>query len=79
MTKAEFLRRVPYKITHRTWGYAYLEFIPISPDENRVGIRYRHSGKACCYATIKYSWQELYDDLIPYLEKEGHMKAGKFI
>ena len=77
MTRKEFVLKMPDVLYHKTWGYAELEFMKFDPNENKVGVFYRHLNKASSYGTIKSNWQELYDDLAPYLEKEGHMKQFK--
>jgi hypothetical protein len=72
MTKQEFILKMPDILYHKTWGYAELEFMKFDPKENKVGVFYRHRDKRSSYATIKSSWQELYNDLAPHLHKDGH-------
>lgn len=77
MTKHEFILKMPDILTHKTWGYAELEFMKFEPNENKVGVFYRHKDKRSSYGTIKSNWQDLYDDLAPALEKDGHMERFK--
>jgi hypothetical protein len=77
MTKNEFTSKMPDILYHKTWGYAELEFMKFDIKEIKVGVFYRHEDKRSSYATIKGSWQDLYNDLAPYLEKEGHMEQFK--
>lgn len=45
----------------------------LDPKENKVGVFYKHRQGGSSYATIKSNWQELYDDLAPFLKQEGHL------
>lgn len=71
MTKREFLGTVPHIIEHETSGYGEIEIV-VNRKE-LVGVCYRHRDKTASYGTYKRTWQELHDDLVPFLREHGHM------
>jgi len=70
MTKYEFITSLPYFIEHPAHGEGELE--AYATEDGQFVAQYRHPSKATSYGTIKGSWQELYNDLRPFLKGNGH-------
>jgi hypothetical protein len=71
MTKGEFLRSVPYIITHNTRSYGELEIIVDT--KNSKGVCYRHLDNTASCGSYASTWAVLYKNFSEYLIQEGYM------
>lgn len=64
----DFLSQVPDIINHETAGYGELEIVANS--KNKKGVCYRHKNNSSSYGTYGKSWEEIYNDLMPFLKSK---------
>lgn len=69
MNQAEFESLTPYIIEHETWGIGTRE---IRKNKKEIGVCYRHENGGSSLGTHGYSFQEIYNELLPYLIEGGY-------
>jgi hypothetical protein len=71
MNVEDFKSKIPYIIEHPSHGTGEREIICNEPNEK--GVCYRHRDKTSSFGTYGKSWQEVYNSLYPFLQKEGYI------
>lgn len=74
MTQEEFESKIPALIIHPSHGELYRR-IQHDKKDKEILFSYRNDQKHNTYGTVAKTFQELFDDLYPFLVKEGHIKA----
>jgi hypothetical protein len=68
----DFKSKTPYLIEHPNHGIGEREIIINKPNEK--GVCYRYKNNSASFGTYGKTWQDVFDSLFPFLEKEGFIK-----